>query len=54
LTVNKAISLAGGFTERADRDKIYIIHEGHDIASAAALGTYIQPGDVLVVKDSFF
>jgi polysaccharide export outer membrane protein len=54
LTVNKAISLAGGFTERADRDKIYIIHEGHDVASAAALGTYIQPGDVLVVKDSFF
>lgn len=54
LTVNKAISLAGGFSERADRKKIYLIHEGNETASLASLGTYLQPGDVLVIKDSFF
>lgn len=54
LTVNKAISLAGGFSERADRKKIFIIHEDSEVPSLASLGTYIQPGDVLVIKDSFF
>jgi protein involved in polysaccharide export with SLBB domain len=52
MTVNKAISLAGGFTERASRDEIFIIRDGDQTATplAAKLDTYIGPGDIINIK----
>ncbi|ALG67527.1 polysaccharide biosynthesis/export family protein [Beggiatoa leptomitoformis] len=53
LTILKAASLAGGFTERASRRKIYILREGNKPIQAE-LHTYIQPGDIITVEESFF
>lgn len=57
LTVRKAISLAGGFTPRASRDKIYIIsdtEEGRSSPQRADLNSSVKPGDVITVKQRFF
>ena len=54
LTVQKAVSLAGGFSERADRDGITITHEGSTTPTDAGLTDRIRPGDVINVKESFF
>ena len=56
LTVRKAISLAQGFTELASRRKIYLIAESDpDRASnKVALDDFVNPGDVIIVKESFF
>jgi polysaccharide export outer membrane protein len=56
LTVRKAISIAGGFKERASRDKINIIREDDPqqnprrVDQNAAIG----PGDILTIEESFF
>jgi polysaccharide export outer membrane protein len=56
LTVRKAISLAGGFKERAARDKLNIIRD--DDASQTPkkvdLNAPVYPGDILTVEESFF
>jgi len=56
ITVQKAISVAGGFTEIASRSKIYIIHEKDKTATPMRvdLSTYVKPGDIITVKESFF
>lgn len=55
MTVQRAITLAGGFTERAARNKISIIRENSDgTPIPAELGTFVQPGDVVTIKESFF
>lgn len=66
LTVNKAISIAGGFTERASKSAIYI-QSGSigsvenesddskgDSQARARLSTTIQPGDLITIEQSFF
>ena len=55
MTIQRAITLAGGFTERASRTKILLIREesnGQPIY--AQLTTPVQPGDVITVEESFF
>lgn len=56
ITVQKAISLAGGFAEIAARSKIYIIHEKDKTSTPILvdLSTYVKPGDIITVKESFF
>jgi protein involved in polysaccharide export with SLBB domain len=54
LTLQKAISLAGGFTERASRNKIKVQSSEGDERIAADLMAAIQPGDVITVEQSFF
>ena len=55
LTVHKAISLAGGFSERAARDKISITHEGSKKPEKGVkLTDPVRPGDVITVQESFF
>ncbi|HBC57290.1 MAG TPA: capsular biosynthesis protein [Gammaproteobacteria bacterium] len=56
LTVQKAVSLAGGFTDRASRRKIYIIHEGQDEMQPrqVELSSPVNPGDIITVHESFF
>jgi len=56
LTVRKAASLAGGFKERASISKIYIIRDGDPAqrSQKVELSTYVLPGDIVTVDESFF
>ncbi len=61
LTVEKAVSIAGGFTSRASKSKFYIISddvgegEGEDEkGKPAQLNSRIRPGDVINIEQSFF
>lgn len=56
LTVRKAVSLAGGFKERASPNKIFVIREDDPSQKAQKvdLNTFIGPGDILTVEESFF
>lgn len=55
VTVQKAVALAGGFTERASKDKIVLVREASDGgAVAVTLSDEVRPGDVITVDESFF
>ena len=56
LTIRKALTMAGGFTERASKSKIYIVSEGQASAKPrrAKLDESLSPGDVITVEESFF
>ena len=54
MTVQRAITLAGGFTERASRSSIKLIKDGQSTSENANLATPVQPGDVITVEESFF
>lgn len=56
LTVRKAISIAGGFKERAARDKISVIHDddARQVARRVDLNSAVLPGDILTIEESFF
>ena len=56
LTVRKAISIAGGFKERAARDKINVIHDDDpkQTPQKVDLSTALLPGDIVTVEESFF
>ena len=57
MTVRKLISIAGGFTERASKSRIYVISE---VAGASTsprkvkLDAEVRPGDIISVEESFF
>ncbi|WP_221075685.1 polysaccharide biosynthesis/export family protein [Agarivorans aestuarii] len=55
LTIEKAIALAGGFTERASKTNINVSSGANNsLVSKATLNSKIQAGDIIVVKASFF
>ena len=56
LTLRKAISLAGGFTERANRKKVLVIADKDPSRQEqeVALSYQVQPGDIFTVEDTFF
>jgi polysaccharide biosynthesis/export protein VpsN len=58
LTLRKAITLAGGFTERASKTKMYVIREGLVLnstkGSPIGLDEEILPGDIVTIEQSFF
>jgi polysaccharide export outer membrane protein len=57
MTVRKAVSTAGGFTERASQRGITLIPEGErDRGKGRAVGLDdpVGPGDILTVDESFF
>jgi len=56
LTVRKAISIAGGFKERASREKINIIREDDKSGTSRRvdLNAPVHPGDILTIEESFF
>ena len=56
MTVRKAISLAGGFKERASREKINVIRDddSKQLARKVDLNTALMPGDIVTVEESFF
>lgn len=56
LTVRKAVAIAGGFTERAAKNKILVISEtgGSRKDRSAALDEQLKPGDTVKVGQRFF
>jgi polysaccharide biosynthesis/export protein VpsN len=57
ITVREAITLAGGFTERASKRKIFVIGAGNRNQSKrkrVSLDDVISPGDIITVEQSFF
>lgn len=56
LTVRKAVSIAGGFKERASREKLNVIREDDKSGTPKRvdLSAPMYPGDILTVEESFF
>ena len=56
LTLRKAISLAGGFTERANKKRMLLISGADDSLQEREVGLdyRVQPGDIITVQDTFF
>jgi polysaccharide biosynthesis/export protein VpsN len=58
LTLRKAVTLAGGFTERASRSKIFIIAEDSPASTEPpqvdSLEIDVNPGDIITVEQRFF
>ena len=55
LTIQKAVALAGGFTERASKDKITIETEAAPgKIKKVGLNNVVNPGDVITIDESFF
>ncbi len=57
MTVRKAISLAGGLTERASERAISLIAEGQrdrNQGRKVGLDVAVGPGDIITVDESFF
>ncbi|GAA3912712.1 polysaccharide biosynthesis/export family protein [Litoribacillus peritrichatus] len=56
LTVRKAVSLAGGFTERASKKNIFIISDSDptNTPKKVSLSGSLKPGDIITVEQSFF
>lgn len=56
MTVTKAISIAGGFTEKASKGKVQIIREenGKQVKHRAKSNELILPQDIIEVPQSFF
>ena len=54
LTLRKAITLGGGFTERASRTKMFINRGGDGSEQKIQLSDPIFPDDVITIEQSFF
>jgi protein involved in polysaccharide export with SLBB domain len=55
MTVNQAIALAGGLTERASKEKIFIYQEGNKSqALNASLNSRVSAGDTITIEQRFF
>lgn len=56
LTIRKAVSIAGGFKERASMSKIFIVRDGDATNTSVKvdLNTPVYPGDIVTVEESFF
>ena len=56
LTLRKAISLAGGFTERANKKQLLVIADTDPDLTEQKVGLdyRVQPGDIITVQDTFF
>ncbi|MDO6619799.1 MULTISPECIES: polysaccharide biosynthesis/export family protein [unclassified Shewanella] len=55
MTVNQAIALAGGLTERASEDKINISREGAKVNSKRGnINSKIFAGDTITIEQRFF
>lgn len=56
LTIRKAVSVAGGFKERASKEKIFVIREDDKTQTPVKVdqGAIVSPGDIITVEESFF
>ncbi|MEH6552240.1 MAG: polysaccharide biosynthesis/export family protein [Pseudomonadales bacterium] len=56
LSLRKAVSLAGGFTERASKSSIFVIsdNDASKESRKVDLNYQVQPGDIITIEQSFF
>lgn len=56
LTIDKAAALAGGYTERASKNKVVILREvdGQQVTIDADTNDPVFPGDIVTIQQSFF
>ena len=56
LTLRKAVALAGGFTERANKKEVLVIVDNDPERKEQKIGLNykVQPGDIFTVQDTFF
>ena len=56
LTVLKAVSLAGGFKDRASKTNMFVVRDGtaNENRKRVELDSPIYPGDILTIEESFF
>lgn len=54
LTLEKTIAVAGGFTDRADRDDINVRRANRTLLEDVAETEVIYSGDIIIVGQSFF
>jgi polysaccharide biosynthesis/export protein VpsN len=56
LNVRKAVSIAGGFRERASMSKIFVMRENDrtNTPTKVDLNSPVGPGDTVTVQESFF
>ncbi|MBL4630156.1 MAG: hypothetical protein JKY14_03025 [Paraglaciecola sp.] len=55
MTVQIAITIAGGFTERASRSSIYLLKETEGAnRQKVTISDVVSPGDVITIDESFF
>ena len=55
LTLDRAIALAGGLTDRASTRKMFVLKAGGpDEEVKAGMSTPIAPGDIVSIKEGFF
>lgn len=54
ITLRKAIAMAGGFTERANRSGGDVLRAPEIKVRAIALDEQIKPGDIVTIRQSFF
>lgn len=56
LTLDRAIALAGGLTDRASTRKMFIQKDGNDSAKQvrAKMSSLVGPGDVISINEGFF
>ena len=56
LTVLKAVSIGGGFKDRASKRNMFVVRDGapNEERKRVELDTPIFPGDILTIEESFF
>jgi len=56
LTLDKAIALAGGLTERASQRRMFVVKSGAPATdqTQTSLGDPVGPGDTITIKEGFF
>ncbi|MGB0664069.1 MAG: polysaccharide biosynthesis/export family protein [Pontibacterium sp.] len=54
LTLQKAVALAGGFTERASSSKMFVVSDGGADPVPISLNSSVEPGDIITIEQSFF
>jgi len=56
LTLDKAIALAGGLTDRASTRRMFVVKAGGNVTSPQkiTLGAPVAPGDTISIREGFF
>jgi polysaccharide export outer membrane protein len=56
MTVETAVAIAGGFTPRALHDKVVISRPfgGQTVRQTVPLGTWVRPGDTVIISERWF
>ncbi len=56
MTVLNAVAIAGGFTYRANKDRVAIVHKGSKVPVSYVLNSELRvlPGDIITIEERIF